>query len=178
MLNFPVQLQAWKEFQGQCQITTLYHNCVTCPLTGPTVTSSGSQRDVDYYQTRAQIKTKFEDGTLALDDAESIGMFSKTFAVEESLTRKYLEHLEYIQLKKEKRSEERKRKKQEEIMKTYDDFDCYVGNTRKTNCSRSKFVPGKASSGPWQDEKSGESKYNQSMISKFRIPQDITERNS
>ena len=63
-------------------------------------------------------------------------------------------------------------------MKTYDDFDCYVGNTRKTNCSRSKFVPGKESSGPWQDEKSGESKYNQSMISKFRIPQDITERNS
>lgn len=89
----------------------------------PTVTSSGSQRDVDDYQPRAQIKKKFEDGTLALDDAESIGMFSKTFAVEESLTRKYLEHLEYIRLKKEKRSEERKRKKQEEVMRTYDDFD-------------------------------------------------------
>ena len=89
----------------------------------PTVTSSGSQRDVNDYQPRAQIKKKFEDGTVALDDAESIGMFSKTFAVEESLTRKYLEHLEYIRLKKEKRSEERKRKKQEEVMKTYDDFD-------------------------------------------------------
>ena len=89
----------------------------------PNVTSSGSQRDVDDYQPRAQIKKKFEDGTFALDDAESIGMFSKTFAVEESLTRKYLEHLEYIRLKKEKRSKERKRKKQEEIMKTYDDFD-------------------------------------------------------
>ena len=50
-------------------------------------------------------------------------MFSKRFAVEESLTRKYLEHLEYIRLKKEKRSEERKRKKQEEVMRTYDDFD-------------------------------------------------------
>jgi len=74
----------------------------------PTVTSSGSQRDVNDYQPRTQIKKKFEDGTLALDDAESIGMFSKTFAVEESLTRKYLEHLEYIRLKKEKRSEERK----------------------------------------------------------------------
>lgn len=89
----------------------------------PTVTSSGSQRDVDDYQPRVQIKNKFEDGIFALDDAESIGMFSKTFAVEESLTRKYLEHLEYIRLKKEKRSEERKRKKQEEIMKTCDDFD-------------------------------------------------------
>ena len=43
--------------------------------------------------------------------------------MEESLTRKYLEHLEYIRLKKEKRSEERKRKKQEEVMRTYDDFD-------------------------------------------------------
>lgn len=124
VLNFPVQFQAWKEFQGQCQITTLYQNCVTCPLTRPLLlTSSGSQRDVNDYQPRAQIKKKFEDGTFALDDPESIGMFSKTFAVEERLTRKYLEHLEYIRLKKEKRSEERKRKKQDEIMKTYDDFD-------------------------------------------------------
>ncbi len=54
----------------------------------PAVTSSGSHREI-------------EDGTLALDDVESIGMFSKTFAVEESLTRKYLEHLEYIRLKKD-----------------------------------------------------------------------------
>ena len=62
----------------------------------PTVTSSGSQRDVDGYQPRALIKKKFEDGTLALDNAEAIGMFSNTFAVEKSLKRKYLEHLEYI----------------------------------------------------------------------------------
>ena len=77
----------------------------------PTITSSGSQWDADDYRPRAQMKKKFEDGTLALDDTESIAMFSKTFAVEESLSRKYLEHFEYIQLKKEKRSEERKRQK-------------------------------------------------------------------
>ena len=86
----------------------------------PSVTSSGSQRDVDDYQPKAQIEKKFEDETLALDDAKSIEMFSKTFAMEESLTRKYLEHLEYIRLKK-KRSEGRKQKnkrKSGEPMKT------------------------------------------------------------
>ena len=50
-------------------------------------------------------------------------MTQSLFAVEESLTRKYLEHLEYIRLKKEKQSEERNRKKQEEFMRIYDDFD-------------------------------------------------------
>ena len=42
----------------------------------PIVTSSGSHIDVDDYQQRAQFKKKFEDGTLALDDAESVEMFS------------------------------------------------------------------------------------------------------
>ena len=71
---------------------------------------------------KRKFEKKFEDGTLALDDAESIGMFSNTFAMEESLSRKYLEHLEYIRLKK-KRSEGRKQKKQEEVMRTNEDFD-------------------------------------------------------
>jgi len=101
------------------------------PFDKTPVTSSGSQWDVDDYQPRAQIKKTFEDGTFALDDAESVGMFSKTFAVEESVTRKYLEHLEHIRLKKEKRSGEKKRKKQEEIMKTYDDFDWDRFSTRE-----------------------------------------------
>lgn len=89
----------------------------------PTVTSSASQRDVDDYQPRAQIKKSFQNGTLTLDDEESIEKFSKTFAVEGTLTRKYLEHLEYIKFKQDKRSEERRKKKQEEVQKTYDDFD-------------------------------------------------------
>lgn len=89
----------------------------------PTVTLSGSQREVDDYQPRAQVKKLFQDGTITLDDAESIGKFSKTYAVEETLIRKYIEHLEYLKLKQEKRSEERRKKKQEEVNKTYNDFD-------------------------------------------------------
>ena len=58
---------------------------------------------MDEYQPRAQFKKKFEDETLALNHAESVEMVSKTFSAEESLTRKYLEHLEYLRLKKEKR---------------------------------------------------------------------------
>jgi len=43
--------------------------------------------------------------------------------MEEGLTRKYLEHLRCIQSKKEKWSEQRGRKKQEEVWKTCNDFD-------------------------------------------------------
>ena len=78
----------------------------------PTVSSSGSHIDVNHCEPKAQFKKKFEDGTVALDDAEFVEMFSKTFAVDESLNRKFLEDFEYmyLRLKKEKRSEERKRK--------------------------------------------------------------------
>ena len=89
----------------------------------PTITLSGSNREVDNYQPRAQAKKRLQHGTLKLEDAEAIKSFSKTFAVEENLTRKYLEHLEYIHWKKEKSSEERRRKNKRKSEKIYDDYD-------------------------------------------------------
>ena len=93
----------------------------------PTITFSGSNREVDDYQPRAQAKKRFQNDTLKLEDAEAIKSFSKTFAVEENLTRKYLEHLEYTQWKK--RSEERRRKnkrKSEKPMMTMIGYRCSV----------------------------------------------------
>ena len=95
----------------------------------------------------------------------------------ESLTRKYLEHLEYIRLKKKKRSEERKRKKQEEVMRTYDDFDWvqmfHEGTLAKLAVpalnlflDRHHLAHGKMK------------KAEKVNTIKFRIPQDTTEWNS
>ena len=88
----------------------------------PTVKTSGSPRDVDDYQPRAQTRKKFEEGTLSLDDAESIAKFSETYAVKETAIRKYLEHLDYLKMKKLKRTEDRRRKKLEDRNKLYSDF--------------------------------------------------------
>ena len=89
----------------------------------PTVSLKGSARKVDDFQPRAQIKKSFEEGTLALDNADSIATFSKTFAVEESLVRKYLEHMDYLNLKIVKRSEKKKKKKEDDTNNTYKDYD-------------------------------------------------------
>ena len=58
-----------------------------------TVSSSGSHIDVEHCEPKVQFEKKFEDGTVALADAEFVEMFSKSFAVGESLTRKYLKIL-------------------------------------------------------------------------------------
>ena len=58
----------------------------------PTIFLTGSQREVGDYQPTAQAKKRFQNGTLVLDDAESIKKVccrGKSF--------KNLEHLEYIQ---------------------------------------------------------------------------------
>ena len=89
----------------------------------PTVSLKGSARKVDDFQPRAQIKKSFEEGTLALDNADSIATFSKTFAVEESLVRKYLEHMDYLNLKIVKRTEKKRKKKEDDMNKTYNDYD-------------------------------------------------------
>ena len=108
-----------------------YLSCDKTPLN----TLNGSPRQVDDFQPRAQIKKKYQDGTLSLDNNESIEMFSKSLAVEERLIRNYLEHLEYLRLKKTKRTEERNQKKQEDANKTYDDFD-WMGMFHKGTLDR------------------------------------------
>ena len=71
-----------------------YLSFVETLMTSP----EGHSRKIDYYQPRAQIKRYVKEGK----DSESIVQFSKTFAVQELLTRKYLEHLQYLDVKKSK----------------------------------------------------------------------------
>ena len=48
--------------------------------------------------------------------------FSKTYAVREDLVRKYLEHLHYLNLKKAKRADAKRKKKEAQSHMTYDDY--------------------------------------------------------
>lgn len=88
----------------------------------PSTSPEGRPREIDDYQPRAQIKRHVEEGKLALDDSESIVEFSKTFAVPETYVRKYLEHLQYLAVKKSKRKDERKRQRETEAQKKYADY--------------------------------------------------------
>ena len=49
--------------------------------------------------------------------------FLVPFAVKESLVRNYLERIDYLNLKKAKRTEEKRKKKEADMNKTYDDYD-------------------------------------------------------
>ena len=78
----------------------------------PTATADGVRREVDDFQPRAQIKKQSEQEKLTLDDEESITAFSKSYAVQEDLVRKYLEHLHYLNFKKKQvRTREENRRK-------------------------------------------------------------------
>ena len=57
-----------------------------------------------------------------LDDEESIATFSKTYAVREVLVRKYLEHLHYLNFKKAKHADVKRKKKEPQSRMTYDNY--------------------------------------------------------
>ena len=48
--------------------------------------------------------------------------FSKTCAVQELLVRKYLEHPQYLEVKKSKRKDDRKRQRETDSQKKYADY--------------------------------------------------------
>ena len=86
-------------------------------------TDEGHPREVDDFQPRAQIKKRVKNGTLSLSDGDKIASFSKDFAVEEEHVRNYLEHLQYLELKKLKRKEETRKNKEGESQLSYNDYD-------------------------------------------------------
>ncbi|CAH3184731.1 unnamed protein product [Porites lobata] len=82
----------------------------------------GHSREIDDYQPRAQIKRHVKERKLTLEDSDSIVEFSKTFAVQELHVRKYLEHLQYLEVKKSKRKDDRKRQRETDSQKKYADY--------------------------------------------------------
>ena len=100
------------------------------PITSP----EGHSREIDDYQPRAQIKRHVKERKLTLEDSDSIVEFSKTFAVQELHVRKYLEHLQYLEVKKSKRKDDRKRQGETDSQKKYADYnweDIFMAGTLK-----------------------------------------------
>ena len=82
-----------------------------------------------------KIKRYVKEGNLTLEDSESIVEFSKTFSVQELLVRKYLKHLQYLEVKKSKRKDDRKRQRETDSQKKYADYkweEMFIGGTLKT----------------------------------------------
>ena len=75
---------------------------------------------------RAQLKKAYQSGEWLLEDLDSISKFAQEFVVSEECVKTYLEHLKWLELKKEKRKKERLEKSSVKAKMTYQDYD-WVG---------------------------------------------------
>ena len=90
----------------------------------PICNETGNLREPDDYQPRCQIRKMFEEGILTSSAAEDeIEKFRKKYAVDDkSLIMAGIHHMETMTLKKEKRSEQRKKKTQVENATNIDQY--------------------------------------------------------
>ena len=79
-------------------------------LSTPTVKNDGNPRDIDDFYPRVYLKKVVSDGSISLKDPSSIDNFSTKFIVERHLVVAALEHLQLLQMRKEKRRTQEKRK--------------------------------------------------------------------
>ena len=84
---------------------------------------NGVQRPVDDYQPRKHLKEVFSKGEVKLTDEESIETFCDKFIIDKRIAKASLEHLQTLELRKEKRKLEKQLAGQEEDTKAYEDID-------------------------------------------------------
>ena len=80
-------------------------------------------RPPDDWQPRHNIKQKFENWTLTLNDDEAISLFSNTFVVEKELIEVYLQHLTNLERMKSIRTNDRQKKQQQRHQKGFHEYD-------------------------------------------------------
>ena len=81
----------------------------------------GRQIGIDDFQPRKQADILFKEGKL--NKEEDVNTFSKKFIVEKDKVRKYIQHLTHLSIKKQKRSEQRIYKANQEKSKGYSEYD-------------------------------------------------------
>ena len=64
----------------------------------------------DDWQTRIELRKAHRSSTIKLSDPESVSAFADKFIVQPRHTANYLQHLQVLEFKKKKRSEERAQK--------------------------------------------------------------------
>ena len=72
----------------------------------PSTKTPTSGRKPDDYQSRAQIKQKFQEDKFKAGDEKAIKQFSGKYAVSEKLVTNYIEHLTGIEMRKDKQRTE------------------------------------------------------------------------
>lgn len=90
-------------------------------LTTPTKDDKGKPRLIDDFQPRVHLKKLVSNGSISLNDPSSIDSFSKKFIVQRPLVISALEHLQLLQIRKEKKEERKNLEKQQVI--NYEDID-------------------------------------------------------
>ena len=83
----------------------------------------GKLREVDDFQPRVQMKKALADGTLFLQNEESVREFCNRFIVERQLLTK---HIQINKIKKTKKMKKRKAYSEAETKKQYEDFDWFT----------------------------------------------------
>eukprot|EP00794_Sanderia_malayensis_P013418 gene13418-14794_t len=84
---------------------------------------NGVEREVDDFQPRKKIKEFFESEGITAFEENKLQEFCNKYIIEMSVVRQYLEHLQTLELNKEKRKLERKRNISEENLQNYEDID-------------------------------------------------------
>ena len=75
-----------------------------------TNTDDGKRREVDDYHPRARLKQVHKKNEINIEDSASVQTFCNRHIVEESLVKKYLEHLNHLEMMSDKRKMEKKKK--------------------------------------------------------------------
>ncbi|XP_070580686.1 uncharacterized protein [Ptychodera flava] len=96
-----------------------YLNVESTPLKN----KDGSEREIDDFHPRVQLKRLFASGEISTERNDVITSFANKYIVKEDLVRKYLEHLQYLKTMREKRKAQNLRQTAENLEKSYGDID-------------------------------------------------------
>ena len=120
-----VKMSQWIPPLVQFQTSTNFQKYRYLPVaeTPITNTDDGKRREVDDYHPRARLKQVHKKNEINIEDSASVQTFCNRHIVEESLVKKYLEHLNHLEMMSEKRKMEKKNKNLKENTISYDEFD-------------------------------------------------------
>ena len=108
--------------KGPCQNSKLpdYHH-LNVSLTP--VQIDGLSRKIDDFQSRKMLHHMYKENKISLADESSIDGFCRTFIIEKEIIKRSIEHIQLLDIKKKKRSEEGRMKVQQEESKQYGEID-------------------------------------------------------
>ena len=105
-----VKMSQWIPPLVQFQTSTNFQKYRYLPVaeTPVTNTDDGKRREVDDYHPRARLKQVHKKNEINIEDSASVQTFCNRHIVEESLVKKYLEHLNHLEMMSDKRKMEKK----------------------------------------------------------------------